>query len=199
MAIYPDLKISQKYTLADLTPTSTGIENNPSENELESIKKLAAVLEKIESKLGPFRIPSAYRNSAVNAAVGGSSTSRHMTGEAADIVPLLQTAEKYWASILADPDLKNSLGEISYKKHQGSIHITLPFYNQYGYLVKGSARVADDDTGAVIYTSISDEEVSDVLAQYGLVPVQAGFGMGMGMLILGAGALGLALALKRNK
>lgn len=199
MTLHPDLKISQKYTLSDLTPTNTGIENMPTEKELTSIKKLATTLEKVEAKLGPFRIPSAYRNPEVNAAVGGSSTSRHMTGEAADIVPLLQTAEKYWASILADPDLKNSLGEISYKKHQGSIHVTLPFYNSYGYLVKGSARVADDNTGTVIYTSISDQEIADVLDKYSLEPSQAGFGIGIGMLILGAGALGLAVALKRNK
>jgi hypothetical protein len=191
-------KLSPNFTVASLSPTSTGISNIPTINEIPSLEKLANVLEKIMAKLGPATIASGYRSPAVNMAVGGSSTSRHMSGEALDIVPKMQLAEKYWAEILADDDLKNNLGEISFKKHQGSIHITLPYRNQFGFMVKASPRIADKESGRVIYRSITNADVGEFLSKYGLNITAKQAGIGLGLLALGAGAIVFAIALRRS-
>lgn len=213
-------RLSDYYTIADLSPTSTGIPNMPTQNELPSLKKLASVLDKIRIKLGRFRIASGYRSPIVNAAVGGSSTSRHMKGEAVDIVPYAMSAEKFWASILADSELRNSLGEISYKKPQGSIHLSLPYQASYGYQVIGSARVADGSP--MVYKSISKTDEKQYLAKYDLIDtripatidqMQASIAssvqnifkkvapqsnMGKAVFVLGIGSLALISVLKRK-
>jgi hypothetical protein len=219
--IAPNTRLSDYYTVADLTTTSTGIANLPTtQKELDSLKKLASVLDILKRKLGSFRIASGYRNALVNAAVGGSSTSRHMTGEAVDIVPTSMSAEKYWASILADPALRNSLGEISYKKPQNSIHLSLPFSSYLGAQVIGSARVADGSP--MVYKSISKSQENDYLAKYNLIDtrtpatieymqastaqaVQNLFNkvapqtyMGKAVLLLGIGSLALIAVVKRK-
>ena len=160
-------RLSDYFTVADLTPTSTGIDNTPSTNELPSLKKLASVLDTLKTRLGPFRIASGYRSPLVNAAVGGSSTSRHMKGEAVDIVPIGKSAEKYWTEILADNFLRNSLGEISYKKPQGSIHLSLPFQAAHGYQVVGSARLAEGSP--MIYKTLSAAQEKSFLSKYNLI------------------------------
>src|SRR5690606_14313073 len=52
------------------------------------------LLEPIRDVLGPLRVTSGYRRPRVNAAVGGSSTSAHMSGWAADVVPVRGTPEQ---------------------------------------------------------------------------------------------------------
>lgn len=57
-------------------------------------------LDKLREKYGkPMKVSSGYRCPAHNKAVGGSPNSRHMTGEAADI--LLDSAESYKVAKLA--------------------------------------------------------------------------------------------------
>lgn len=203
MSISPDTRLSTHFTLRDLTQTSTGIANLPTATELPLLRKLASVLDILKEKVGPFRIASGYRSPLVNAAVGGSSTSRHMAGDAVDIVPLTMTAEEYWSKIIANPALRNSLGEISYKIPQGSIHISLPFTNSYGGRVVASARVASGSP--MVYRSQTESQIASYLSKYGLsfksgLPsIQiAGFDFGLGFLVLSGGLLGLALAIKRK-
>jgi hypothetical protein len=77
----------QFFTWAELTVTSRAPTNDPGEDEQAALVALcAAVLDPLRRHLGkPVRVNSAYRSPAVNAAVGGSKTSQHMRGEAADI------------------------------------------------------------------------------------------------------------------
>lgn len=165
--IASNTRLSDYYTIADLTPTSTGIPNLPTQNELSSLKRLASVLDLIRTRLGPFRIASGYRSPLVNSAVGGSTTSRHMKGEAVDIIPIGKSAERYWTQILADNDIRTKLGEISYKKPQGSIHLSLPYRSSYGFQVIGSARLAEGSP--MVYKSISTKQETDFLAKYDLI------------------------------
>jgi zinc D-Ala-D-Ala carboxypeptidase len=79
-------KISPHFTLDELTETSfRQYDNTPGTAETAALKLLAnECLEKIRAKVGPMRINSAYRSPDVNKAVGGSPTSQHCRGEAAD-------------------------------------------------------------------------------------------------------------------
>ena len=63
-----------------------GIELNPSKDEIRNLQLLVNnVLQPLRNNLGSIRINSGYRNLAVNTAIGGSKTSQHMQGKAADI------------------------------------------------------------------------------------------------------------------
>lgn len=84
------MKLSEHFTLAELTFSETaarkGIDNTPTGETLDNLKLLAATLEHIRNIVGkPVNISSGYRSPAVNKAVGGSKTSAHMSGLAADI------------------------------------------------------------------------------------------------------------------
>jgi hypothetical protein len=79
------------FTLAELTASETaerhGIDNTPTPEHLENLQRLAEFLETVKAALGgkSVMINSAYRGPAVNEKVGGSKSSQHMIGCAADI------------------------------------------------------------------------------------------------------------------
>lgn len=85
------MNLSPHFTLAELTASSKarqlGLNNTPSGADLQRLQGTAEMLERIRSVLSaPIIITSAYRSLAVNRAVGGVSSSDHLTGQAADIL-----------------------------------------------------------------------------------------------------------------
>lgn len=81
------MKLSENFTLQELSKTSTGLENTPNKKQTDSLRQLAInVLQPARDALGPIKVTSAYRSQAVNAKVGGVSTSQHTKGEAADLM-----------------------------------------------------------------------------------------------------------------
>ncbi len=89
----PDRFLSPNFKLSELVDSNTarakGLANDPTpaiEFALEDLCKDA--LEPIRKLVGPLRVNSGYRSEAVNKAVGGSKTSAHCFGHAADIVPI---------------------------------------------------------------------------------------------------------------
>ena len=67
------------------TAEQQGIDNSPPPEVIENLRLLAAGLEQVRALLGhPLEISSGYRCPALNAAVGGSATSQHVQGLAAD-------------------------------------------------------------------------------------------------------------------
>ena len=80
------MKLSENFTLAELTDTDTGIANNPSQGEINNLKLLVQkVLQPVRDKFGVINVTSGFRSPLVNSAVGGSATSDHVHGRAADI------------------------------------------------------------------------------------------------------------------
>lgn len=67
-----------------------GMDNTPSAGQVASLTRLCAeLLEPVRLILGvPMHINSGFRSIEVNGAVGGTHTSAHMSGEAADFVPI---------------------------------------------------------------------------------------------------------------
>lgn len=73
-------------TASDLA-TRKSIDNTPNVDQIENLKILAGTLEQVRELLGhPLRINSGFRGVKLNAAVGGSKTSAHLDGLAADFV-----------------------------------------------------------------------------------------------------------------
>ena len=81
------MQLSEHFTLAELTKTGTGLDNTPSAEAIMNLKRLCVmVLEPLRLHLKkPVIVNSGYRSQEVNAKVGGSRTSSHMNGLAADI------------------------------------------------------------------------------------------------------------------
>lgn len=96
----PDARLTANFSLAELTATSRSMPNVPNETEIAHLRALAEkVLQPLRNALGkPVLINSAFRSEAVNRAVGGSATSQHRLGQAADIrvpgMPSLELARK---------------------------------------------------------------------------------------------------------
>lgn len=79
------------FTIEEMTESSTAkakdIDNTPSQEILAKLQKLIeAILDPLREWYGkPIRVNSGYRCEALNEAIGGSKTSQHCLGEAADI------------------------------------------------------------------------------------------------------------------
>ena len=89
------IKLSEHFSLAELTKTSvkSADGNIPSHVAIENLKRLCGWLEHLRDMYNilygngkvPIIINSGFRSPEVNKRVGGSPTSNHLTGCAADI------------------------------------------------------------------------------------------------------------------
>ena len=103
----PDDWVSENFMWHEFTKSQTatklGLSNKPNAQERVNIQRVAQWLEKLRALLAekygkpiPIRITSGFRSERVNRAVGGSPTSAHRYGLAADIqaigLPIKQLA-----------------------------------------------------------------------------------------------------------
>lgn len=71
------------------TAINLGIDNTPNAQEISNLRNLCQqILQPAREALGPLKVNSGFRSAALNVAVGGSRTSDHRKGHAADIVPV---------------------------------------------------------------------------------------------------------------
>ena len=137
------MKLSEHFSLRELTKTHTGIENVPNEEQVKNLKRLCGWLEKLRKRWNdlygegddPIIINSGFRSPEVNKAVGGVPTSNHTTGCAVDIRCIgIEQALRYAAILLDISDLnKEDFDEllIEQKVHVIWIHFAVrPFGNR---------------------------------------------------------------------
>lgn len=85
------MNLTTHFTLEELTFSEVakrnGWDNTPNDVQLDNLKRLAVLLEKVKGAVGmrPVIINSGYRSKQVNDAVGSKDTSQHRLGCAADI------------------------------------------------------------------------------------------------------------------
>ena len=130
------MNLSEHFKLEELCKTKTGIENVPNEAQVENLKRLCRWLEQLRLRYNQMRnekgemrngneemrngneemrnevgeypiiINSGFRSPEVNKAVGGVSTSNHLTGCAVDIRCIgIEQALRYAAILLDISDL----------------------------------------------------------------------------------------------
>ena len=86
------MQLSEHFELAELLVSETaarrGITNEPTPEVIENLRRLCqSVLQPLRVHLKrPVVITSGYRSPALNRAIGGSPTSHHMQGRAADLI-----------------------------------------------------------------------------------------------------------------
>lgn len=83
------MNLSTHFTLEEFTSSETaarhGIDNTPSPQIVENLKRLAATMEDIRSLFGkPLIITSGFRCSKLNKQIGSKPTSAHVNGLACD-------------------------------------------------------------------------------------------------------------------
>ena len=85
------MQLTNNFSLAEMVKSETALrhdmDNTPGEAEIENLKRLAEkVLQPVRDHYGKgVKVNSGYRAPEVNAKVGGSRTSDHCKGQAADI------------------------------------------------------------------------------------------------------------------
>lgn len=84
-----NLRLTEHFTIDEATHSNTaaslGISNVPDGAEFDAIRDTAHRMEAVRALLkAPIHVSSWFRNPEVNKAVGGSSTSDHMTGRSVD-------------------------------------------------------------------------------------------------------------------
>ena len=119
------------FSLKELTCTNTGIKNEPDSNSLKNLKVLAeTVLEPLRATYNkPIYVTSGFRCKQVNAKVGGSKTSQHLYGQAADLV--CDNNEELFN--IAKALIENgtiSVGQLINEKNFSWIHISTGTKNQ---------------------------------------------------------------------
>ena len=143
VSINKQAKLSEHFSLAELTKTKTGIENVPNEEQVKNLKRLCSWLEKLRKRWNglygdgddPIIINSGFRSPEVNKAVGGWAQSNHLTGCAVDIRCVgIEQAIRYAAILLDISDLnKEDFDEliIERKGYTYWIHFAVrPFGNR---------------------------------------------------------------------
>lgn len=83
------MQLSKNFSVAELSKSEAairkGLDNTPSLTVIDNLQALVDnVLQPVRDKFGPVIVTSGYRSPAVNKAIGGSTTSDHTRGQAAD-------------------------------------------------------------------------------------------------------------------
>jgi hypothetical protein len=85
------MQLTENFSLHELIKSETalrrGLDNTPGEQEIENLRVLSEqILQPVRTAYGRgVKVNSGFRHPEVNAAVGGSKTSDHCRGQAADI------------------------------------------------------------------------------------------------------------------
>ena len=133
------MKLSENFTLAELTDTDTGLPNNPSQGEINNLKLLVQkVLQPVRDKFGVITVTSGFRSPEVNSAVGGSATSDHVHGRAADIqCDDMASVFNYIRKYLP---FKQLIWEFGTDVQPGWIHVSYDVLNNRGEVLKATKK-----------------------------------------------------------
>ena len=124
------------FTISELCNSSTAkqlhIDNTPSAKIKENLTKLIDFLNPLREAWGsPIKVTSGYRCPKLNRAVGGSTSSVHMKGWAADLQPMngkIKEFKTFVANYLKDKKFDQCIKEKS--AFSEWVHIGL--YNNFG-------------------------------------------------------------------
>lgn len=121
------MNLSEHFTLEEMMHSETGarngLDNTPSDEQIENLKRVCAVLEQIRALVGkPITVTSGYRSEAINSLLGSKNTSQHRLGCAADIkVAGMPVKQLFDAIIQSDIEYDQIIWEFD-----SWVHISVP-------------------------------------------------------------------------
>lgn len=124
------MSLTKNFSLLELVSSETasrrGIDNRPSNAVTENLKRLAVnVLQPIRDWYGKaINITSGYRSPKLNKAIGGSTTSDHCFGNAADFTILPQDYRKMIKHITENMTYKQLIVEFEANGYPRWLHIS---------------------------------------------------------------------------
>lgn len=123
------MQLTKHFFLHEFTRSSTAsrlnINNTPNQYHIENLKDLCSfVLEKVREHFkSPIIITSGFRCEELNKAIGGSPTSQHLSGEAADFT--IKNLDLYEvACFIRDNLVFDQLILENYNTQNGWIHVS---------------------------------------------------------------------------
>lgn len=135
------MKLSENFSLEELIASDLarqlGIANIPQEQTIAKLAELCRlILQPIRDKFHkPIKVTSGYRSKSLNKSVGGSSSSQHLKGEAADIVA--DNNRILWNLIVEMIRLGEiTVGQLIDEKNLRWIHISLPSGSMRNQILK---------------------------------------------------------------
>ena len=145
------MQLSEHFSFEELTQVGphVGIFNDPPHELAANLIKVAEKLEQARAIWNvPIRISYGYRSEALNGAVGGSSTSAHVDGLAADAIPQGLDLRAAWDALVADPAFMQDVDQLIIER--GCVHIGLPVF-QHHFIPRHELRLDEDLNGRRAY------------------------------------------------
>ena len=122
--------LTKSFTLEELVFSQTaareGIDNTPGPAQIRAMRQLCTnLLQPLRDELGvPIVISSGYRCARLNRVVGGSASSQHIEGRAADLVCFSMDTKKLFKRVL---ELKLPFDQLIYEGGRQSVWVHVSF------------------------------------------------------------------------
>lgn len=115
------------------TAEKNKIQNIPSVEVQQNIEELLEVLDDLREFYGkPIKITSGYRCAELNKLVGGSPTSAHVIGYAADLQPVQGSFEEFKAEVLRWLDTGVKFDQCIIEKSKSAQWVHFGLFNRKG-------------------------------------------------------------------
>ena len=129
--------MARYFTIAEMLRSETAdknkIQNTPSAEVKKNIEELLEVLDDLREFYGmPIKITSGYRCAELNKLVGGSPTSAHVIGYAADLQPIQGSFEEFKASVLRWLDTGVKFDQCIIERSKSTQWVHFGLYNRKG-------------------------------------------------------------------
>lgn len=126
------MRLSKDFTLEEFTSSSIAkrfsISNIPGPEQISNMQRLCNdILQPVRDKLvSPIMVTSGFRSRELNKKAGGSKTSQHILGQAADIVCF--DNRRLWHLIVSMIEKGEiTVGQLINERNLSWIHISLPY------------------------------------------------------------------------
>ena len=131
------LTMAKYFKAAEMLKSETAeknkINNTPSAEVQQNIEELLEVLDNLREFYGkPIKITSGFRCTELNKLVGGSPTSAHVIGYAADLQPIGDTFENFKAEVLRWLDTGVKFDQCIIEKSKSAQWVHFGLYNRKG-------------------------------------------------------------------
>ena len=147
------MKLSANFSLNEMTRSQTatrrGLDNSPTDVHQDNLQLLCEkILQPCRDHFGPITVTSGYRSDALNEAIGGSTTSQHSKGQAADFSASGASIQELGNWIRDNLEFDQLIFEFLDSPSGGWIHCS---YFEPG---RNEVLTADKVNGKTVYTRI---------------------------------------------
>lgn len=150
------MKLSTNFNLAEFTKSQAalrlGLDNAPTPDDIRALQNLCTyVLQPVRNYFGPVVINSGFRSPELNKAIGGSTTSQHCFGQAADFECLKYSNAEVAAWVSRYLSFDQLILEFYTPGDPSSGWIHVSYKNEQ--INRKSVLTATKENGKTVYTS----------------------------------------------